>query len=51
MLTLDVYKRQAAHTAKEQEKEGWIFTLDYPSYSPFMTYSTPVSYTHLPSVS
>lgn len=30
----------AAHTAEEQEKEGWIFTLDYPSYSPFMTYST-----------
>lgn len=27
-------------TAKEQDKEGWIFTLDYPSYSPFMTYST-----------
>ena len=27
-------------TAKEQKKEGWIFTLDYPSYSPFMTYST-----------
>lgn len=30
----------AAHTAEEQGKEGWIFTLDYPSYSPFMTYST-----------
>ena len=30
----------AAQNAKEQEKEGWIFTLDYPSYSPFMTYST-----------
>ena len=30
----------AAQTAKEQEKEGWVFTLDYPSYSPFMTYST-----------
>ena len=26
--------KSAAHTAKEQEKEGWIFTLDYPSYSP-----------------
>ena len=26
--------------AQEQDKEGWIFTLDYPSYSPFMTYST-----------
>ena len=30
----------AAQNAKEQAKEGWIFTLDYPSYSPFMTYST-----------
>ncbi|TGX83027.1 M3 family peptidase [Palleniella muris] len=30
----------AAQTAKEQEKEGWVFTLDMPSYSPFMTYST-----------
>ncbi len=25
--------------AKEKEKEGWIFTLDYPSYVPFMTYA------------
>ena len=30
----------AEHTAKEKNEEGWIFTLDYPSYSPFMTYST-----------
>ena len=30
----------AAQTAREQEKEGWVFTLDAPSYSPFMTYST-----------
>ena len=30
----------AKQNAKEQDKEGWIFTLDYPSYSPFMTYST-----------
>ncbi len=30
----------AALTAKEQGKQGWVFTLDYPSYSPFMTYST-----------
>ena len=30
----------AAQTAKEQEKDGWVFTLDYPSYQPFMTYST-----------
>ncbi|MGB1038537.1 MAG: M3 family metallopeptidase, partial [Bacteroidia bacterium] len=26
--------------AKAKELEGWIFTLDYPSYIPFMTYST-----------
>jgi peptidyl-dipeptidase Dcp len=25
--------------AKNQEKEGWIFTLDYPSYVPFLTYA------------
>ena len=36
----DTAKEAAAMTAKEQEKKGWIFTLDYPSYSPFMTYST-----------
>ena len=30
----------AALAAKEQKKEGWLFTLDYPSFSPFMTYST-----------
>ena len=36
----DTAKEAAAQTAKEKEKEGWIFTLDYPSYSPFMTYST-----------
>ena len=30
----------AALAAKEQQKEGWVFTLDFPSYSPFMTYST-----------
>lgn len=30
----------AALNAKEQEKEGWVFTLDFPSYNPFMTYST-----------
>ena len=33
-------REAAALAAKEQEKEGWIFTLDFPSYSPFMTYST-----------
>ena len=30
----------AAATAKEKEVDGWVFTLDFPSYSPFMTYST-----------
>ncbi|MDV7186960.1 M3 family metallopeptidase [Lutibacter sp. TH_r2] len=25
--------------ATQKEKDGWIFTLDYPSYIPFMTYS------------
>ena len=30
----------AAQNAKDAGKEGWVFTLDYPSYSPFMTYST-----------
>lgn len=30
----------AAQTAKEQNLEGWVFTLDAPSFSPFMTYST-----------
>ena len=29
----------ALQTAKEKEKKGWIFTLDYPSYVPFMMYS------------
>lgn len=33
--------REAARSlAKSQEKEGWIFTLDYPSYIPFVTYAT-----------
>ena len=30
----------AEQNAKDQEKEGWIFTLDFPVFSPFMTYST-----------
>jgi peptidyl-dipeptidase Dcp len=31
---------EAAHAlAKSLEKEGWIFTLDHPSYIPFVTYS------------
>lgn len=30
----------AALAAKDRDLDGWVFTLDYPSYSPFMTYST-----------
>ncbi|WP_418262079.1 M3 family metallopeptidase [Flavobacterium faecale] len=29
----------ARSLAKAQDKEGWIFTLDHPSYIPFMTYA------------
>ncbi|OYQ35710.1 peptidase M3 [Flavobacterium cyanobacteriorum] len=29
----------ARELAAGQEKEGWIFTLDYPSYMPFITYA------------
>jgi peptidyl-dipeptidase Dcp len=32
--------KDAAHLiAKQKEKKGWVFTLDYPSYVPFMTYA------------
>ena len=36
----DTAKAAASAAAKEKSVEGWVFTLDYPSYSPFMTYST-----------
>ena len=36
----DTAREAAAQTAKERGLEGWVFTLDSPSYSPFMTYST-----------
>ena len=36
----DTAREAAALAAKERELEGWVFTLDFPSYSPFMTYST-----------
>ena len=36
----DTAREAAAQTAKDEGKEGWVFTLDFPSYSPFMTYST-----------
>ncbi|WP_372802660.1 M3 family metallopeptidase [Lutibacter sp.] len=29
----------AEFTAKQKKKKGWIFTLDYPSYIPFLTYA------------
>ncbi len=29
----------AKNLAEQQEKQGWIFTLDYPSYLPFVTYA------------
>ncbi|WP_367774105.1 M3 family metallopeptidase [Flavobacterium sp. WC2421] len=29
----------ARSLAKSQDSDGWIFTLDYPSYVPFVTYS------------
>ncbi|GAB1307831.1 M3 family metallopeptidase [Urechidicola sp. KH5] len=32
-------KEAAALTAKQRNKDGWVFTLDYPSYVPFMTYA------------
>ena len=36
----DTAREAAALAAKEAGKDGWVFTLDFPSYSPFMTYST-----------
>ncbi|MCT4623330.1 MAG: M3 family metallopeptidase [Schleiferiaceae bacterium] len=36
----DFAKEAAAATAKEKDKEGtWVFTLDAPSYIPFVTYA------------
>ncbi|GGG28488.1 peptidase M3 [Dokdonia pacifica] len=33
-------KEAAASAAKSRDKEGWVITLDYPSYIPFMKYAT-----------
>jgi peptidyl-dipeptidase Dcp len=33
-------REQAASLAEGKDKEGWLFTLDYPSYVPFMTYAS-----------
>ena len=35
----DQVKEMAAETAQSKEKEGWVFSLDYPSFVPFMTYA------------
>ncbi len=32
-------KEAAAQTASEKGKDGWVITLDYPSYIPFMKYA------------
>lgn len=36
----DTAVEAARQTAEERNMDGWVFTLDYPSYSPFMSYST-----------
>lgn len=36
----DSIREMGATAAKEEGKEGWIFTLEAPSYGPFMMYST-----------
>src|SRR6056297_775210 len=33
------FKEEAAQVASSKEKKGWIFTLEYPSYLPFMKYA------------
>ncbi len=35
----DTAREAAAVAAKEKGVDGWVFTLDYPSYNPFMTYA------------
>ncbi|MCK5442467.1 MAG: M3 family metallopeptidase [Maribacter sp.] len=35
----DGEKEAAAQLAKSRDKEGWLITLDYPSYVPFMKYA------------
>lgn len=36
----DTAREAAAQAAQEEGIDGWVFTLDTPSMSPFMTYST-----------
>ncbi len=33
------FKEEALSVAKSKQKKGWVFTLDYPSYIPFMKYA------------
>lgn len=40
----DYVKTMAAETASEKGLEGWAFTLDAPSYIPFLKYSTDRDY-------
>ncbi|TYA69818.1 M3 family metallopeptidase [Seonamhaeicola marinus] len=35
----DGAKEAAKQLAESKQKEGWLFTLDYPSYIPFVTYA------------
>src|SRR3712207_2012182 len=35
----DTAVEAARMAAKEKKQDGWLFTLDFPSYSPFMTYA------------
>ena len=35
----ETQRTAAAQAAKEREMEGWVFTLDAPSYGPFMQYA------------
>ncbi|WP_298555447.1 M3 family metallopeptidase [uncultured Algibacter sp.] len=35
----DGAKEAAKQLAESKKKEGWLFTLDYPSYIPFVTYA------------
>lgn len=35
----DSAKQAAKETAEARDKDGWIFTLEFPSYIPFMTYA------------
>lgn len=36
----DTAREAAKQTAKERNMDGWVFTLDFPSYGPFMSHSS-----------